>query len=308
MSANSPVVVVLYGGVGSEREVSLQSGRAVLASLEKSGLSVIGLELQGREVPAEFDPKRHLIFPVLHGEFGEDGQLQRLLEEAGFLFVGCDARSSALCIHKLDTKKAVAEIGVPCSRDKPYEVSDEWESVKSLLGKKVVGKPVSEGSSQGLFVINDHASWSNFVLHTEGKKFLLEEFIEGVDVTVGVLDGKALGVVKILPEGGVYDFERKYSQGKTQYEYPARLPDDVTNALQDFSQRTFSSLGLRDFCRVDYRVTPEGAIYFLEVNTIPGMTATSLFPKSASCLGYNFDSLCATMIAPALTRFSRTKI
>lgn len=306
--SSTPVVAILCGGPGAEREVSLQSGRAVFGALAARTSAELH-DLAGAQLPTSLSPATHIVLPVIHGTFGEDGQLQALLDEAGFQYAGCNAASSRLCIDKLETKRVVAAVGLPViggwqhGPDAPLDPA----AVGDAGRRGFIAKPRTEGSSVGLTVLGDRAALVRFLAQAPKQDWLIEERIIGYDVTVGILDGEPLGVIGIHPEGGLYDYQHKYTAaGQTRYEVPAALPEGLTAELRAASAKIFAACGCRDFARVDWMLSEEGQPFFLEVNTLPGMTATSLLPKSASVAGIDFPTLVERMVAGARHRHAHT--
>jgi len=296
-------IVVLYGGVGSEREVSLLSGEAIAQALESS-FKVERIRLDQDELPAQIDPKRSIVFPALHGEFGEDGRLQTLCEARGIEYCGSDAAASRLCIDKGVCKALADENGVPTPKSILFLGDDAplADDVIEQLGVSLVVKPADQGSSVGLH-FTEHRSALGVALSKINKgKWLIEQRIKGRELTVGVLHGAAMGVVEIISASGVYDYQAKYTAGSTQYQFPAELDPMIEARLKDYAERMFEVCGCRDFARVDFLLDGQRS-YFLEINTLPGLTATSLLPKSATCIGYNFEVLAQELVAPAMARF-----
>lgn len=296
-----PQIVVLCGAISAEREVSIRSGRAVAHALTGSQL----VELEENTLPEWLDPKLHVIFPVIHGDYGEDGRVQMELESRGIAYAGCDATASRLCIDKVATKKIMRAAGVPAIPEIAFAGSAKpaaRELVKAL-GNKLVIKPADKGSSVGLFVLDglDEVEAALEKLSDEGN-WMAERRLTGREMSIGLLGGKALGIVEIVPKAGVYDYQTKYTKGSSDYLYPAPLPSELTKRIQAAAEMLFAATGCRDFARADLFLEPNGDFYFLEINTMPGMTETSLMPKSASCLGLSFTTLVDKMIAPALTR------
>lgn len=301
-----PQIVVVGGGTSAERDVSLASSKAVYEALA-SRRDTLYLDLQEDRLPPKLNPQRHVVFPVLHGTFGEDGGFQLLLEKSGFSYVGCDAASSALCMNKRAVKEIAAKAGIPVAPSHYFTggMSFSVEAVFEQLGSsEVVVKPVAEGSSVGLEFADSPASLASIVQRTKFGSWMIEPKLCGSDVTVGVLKGEALGVVEILPKGGgPFDYLHKYTPGMTEYRYPAPFEPVLTEALRAAAVTVFEACECRDFARVDFFMTPEG-YRLLEINTIPGLTATSLLPKSASCFGYDFPALIDAMISPAIDRYN----
>ena len=305
-----PRIVVMYGGVGAEREISLISGKAVLEALKGyRGLPVIPVELKNDHLPKKINPATDIVLPVLHGQFGEDGTMQQELEDAGIIFCGSDARSSALCMDKGRTKALLEEHGIPvvpglnCSEDFKLPA----EEIVSILGSSIVAKPVGMGSSIGLQLLDGAEQIVAFLRKKDDQygEWLLEQRIFGREFSVGVLHGKAMGVVEIVvPEGRVYDYEQKYYREDTDYQCPANIDLHVADELQHYAEHAFSICGCRDYGRVDFLWDQRtDCRYCLELNTIPGMTPTSLLPKSAGAVGLDFERLLLKMMDPAIARF-----
>ncbi len=299
-----PVIAILMGGPGAEHDVSVASGRAVAEGL-KSFCRVECFTFKEAHLPVGLRPDRHLVLPLVHGTYGEDGTLQTELEARGFAFCGSDSSSSRLCIDKVLAKERARRCGVPVSEHVVFSPPDlpEAEEVIAHLGPRLVLKPAAEGSSVGLFCLEGEEALQQRLSEVEGGTWMLEKRLQGRDATVGVLDGEPLGVVEILPSGGVYDYSSKYTPGKTDYRFPAQISGKTTHSMREAALAVFQANGCRDFARVDFILSPEEGFTFLEINTLPGMTATSLLPKSAHCMGIDFPSLLRKMCAPGLRRF-----
>jgi D-alanine-D-alanine ligase len=304
--SDSPKVAVLSGGFGAERDVSLASGHALADALEQDFLVDL-IDLREAALPSELDPSNTVVFPVVHGTFGEDGTLQMLLEEKGFSYAGSDRSSSRLCMDKGRTKAKVEEVGVKGAPDLFFQDPKAVDIAKvvSGLGNDLVIKPIDQGSSVALFVINGEKDLEDALSRIEEGNWMVEKRIFGREVTVGVLQGDSMGIVEVIPDGGVYDFKRKYSAGATEYRYPAVLQLEIENELKRKAELVFEHCGCRDFARVDFIICEDGHSHFLEINTLPGLTSTSLLPKSASCSGYDFQSLAKRLVEPAVDRFTR---
>ena len=304
---NNAQIVVLYGGVGSEREVSLKSGEAIGSALAKS-FNVELMRLDDEAVPAAIRPGEQVVFPALHGSFGEDGRLQALLEAAGIEYCGSDAAASRLCMAKDETKALAASNGVTVPKALAFEAASIplADAVIAQLGADLVVKPTDQGSSVGLFFTENRSALGQVLGSIDGGRWLIEERIRGRELTVGLLEGKAMGIVEIVSASGVYDYEAKYTAGRTEYRFPAKLDAAVEQRIKAAAETIFGACGCRDFARVDFLLAAETP-YFLEVNTLPGLTATSLLPKSASCEGHDFEMLAAKLVSPALQRFAKRK-
>jgi D-alanine-D-alanine ligase len=301
-----PSITVFAGGIGPERDVSLATGAALTESLAKSFQTSM-IDLTEEALPAGLDPTETIIFPAIHGTFGEDGELQTLLEKAGFCYSGSGSESSRVCMDKHLSKEAVREAGVRVSPDLLFSdpTSVDVEQTVTELGPDLVMKPTDQGSSVALHVVHGADELKEALSSVGPGNWMIEHRVFGREVTVGILGESALGIVEVIPTGGVYDYERKYSSGSTEYRYPAVLSCEIESTLRDFALKSFNACGCRDFARVDFIVCEDGNAHFLEVNTLPGLTATSLLPKSASCAGYDFDRLTTRLVEPAFQRFSR---
>jgi D-alanine-D-alanine ligase len=298
-----PTIAVLSGGISPEREVSLVTGKAVADSLEKI-FPVERFVLDENELPRGLNPLKHIVFPAMHGTFGEDGGLQGLLEAAGFSYAGSGAHSSRLCMDKVRTKGCLAPAGVRVSRGILAQAPQiDASRVIHAVGEQIIVKPSNQGSSVGLHSVEGVTALSTLLAKLDSGEWLFEEKIVGREFSIGLLGGRALGVVEIIPMHGSYDYEHKYTPGTTEYRFPATIAPELEAELKVFSEKAFSMCGCRDFARADFMTSAAGEAYFLEINTIPGLTPTSLLPKSASCNGHDFDTLMRLMIEPAIERF-----
>ncbi len=299
-----PVVAVLAGGTSREREVSLRSGANVAAAAAML-LPTVLCQVDAEALPAGLDPKTHVVLSTLHGTFGEDGGMQRLLEAAGFAYAGCDAHASAVTMDKAATKARAAKVGVPVIDGVVFDAAGAplAAELSARLGTEVVIKPNNEGSSVGLALCSGLEEIGVALKALAPGRWIAERRIRGTELTVGLLDGRAMGVVEVAPKVGVYDYTNKYTKGNTEYFAPARIAPGAASAVQRFAEAVFAACGCRDFSRADFILTPEGEPYFLEINTLPGMTDTSLLPLSARCTGLGYQALVGEMLAPALRRF-----
>lgn len=297
-------IVVLYGGVGSEREVSLVSGEAIAQALA-TNFKVELLRLDAEALPESIDGKRSVVFPALHGAFGEDGRLQALLEAADIEYCGSDAAASRLCMAKDLTKEIARDLGIGVPQAMVFDGTDAplADAVIESLGTSLVIKPTDQGSSVGLYFTEHRSALGVTLSQIHTGQWLIEQRIRGRELTVGVLNGRAMGVVEIVSASGVYDYEAKYTPGATEYRYPAELAAEVEARIKADAEALFAACGCRDFARIDFLL--DGAeSYFLEINTLPGLTATSLLPKSASCVGLDFESLGRDLVSPAIERLN----
>lgn len=300
----TPAIAVLCGGTSAEREVSLGSGRACALALARSFPTRL-IEVRADALPPELDRTQHVVFSTLHGTFGEDGGMQRLLDAAGVAYAGCEAAASELTMDKARTKEVVAARGVRSPRGVVFaaEGKPTPEELTAALGERVVLKPNSEGSSVGLFLADDRAGLAEALATATRGIWLAEERIVGRELSVGVLGGQAMGVVEIRPKSGVYDYASKYTKGLTEYLAPAPLGEDVTRAVRQAAAAAFAACGGRDYARVDFLLNAQNEAFFLEINTLPGMKETSLLPMSARVAGMDFTALVRAMVLPAVQRF-----
>lgn len=301
---STPIIAVFSGGTSAEREVSLGSGAACAAALARSFPTRL-FQLTADALPDELDPRRHVVFSTLHGTFGEDGGMQQLLDAAGVHYGGCDARASELTMDKTRTKNAAVARGVKVAKGLFFDggVKPTVAAVEAALGLNVVVKPNAEGSSVGLSLVDNRDQLAASLNGIKGGSWLIEQRIVGRELSVGVLQGRPLGVVEIRPKSGVYDYKSKYTKGLTEYFAPAPLDDDTTSRVRSAAATAFAACGCRDYARVDFILKGGDDLYLLEINTLPGMKETSLLPMSARCEGLDFTALVREMITPALQRF-----
>lgn len=281
-------IAVLMGGVSNEREVSIKSGSAILNSLINQGYNAYPIVLDKENFSnALIENKYDLAYIALHGEFGEDGRVQAFLDILGKSYTGSDFRSSCVSMDKNITKELL----------KKYDICmpKSFDNAEDVDIYPVVVKPSTEGSSIGLYICHTKEELYESLEKLKGLKLTIEEFIAGEELTVGVLEGQGLGVLRIKPKSGLYDYESKYTSGATEYEYPAKIDDALYQEALSISEKVHLSLGLKGTSRSDF-ILKENKLYFLEVNTSPGMTSTSLLPKLATLKGYTFDSLIKKII------------
>ncbi len=297
-------IAVLCGGDSSEREVSLVSGKAVADAFIELGVPCDLFELKSNELPKALSEQVHVVLPVIHGTYGEDGMLSAELEQNGYLYGGCDQASSVICFDKLVTKALAHRVGIPVADEILLmpAVRLDYRQVADVLGETFILKPRRDGSSVGLHLVRSEDDYCAARSDLKQTEYLAEAYLEGIDLTVGMLDGKPMGVVAVRPKGGLYDYEHKYTSGMSEYEFPAKIDPVVTRQLQDWAKLIHDSSGCRDVARVDFRMGEQHQLIFLETNTLPGMTPTSLLPKSAQCEGLSFEDVITRWAEAALNR------
>ena len=302
-------VVVLYGGISAERDVSLASGRQVVAALRESGFDVDPVDV-GRDlgaVIAALSPKPDAVFNALHGRFGEDGAIQGVLDWLGIPYTHSGVRASALAMDKAAAKALFVSAGLPIARGRMVSIA-ELEAADPLPLPYVV-KPVNEGSSVGVEVVRggDNRRAEIARRWTFGPSALVEEYIPGRELTVAVLDGRALAVTEIRAVAGAfYDYESKYADGGSRHIIPADVHPDAYAGAMDVAVAAHRAMGCRGATRSDFRYDDTegepGRMVLLEINTQPGMTPTSLLPEQAAHCGMSFAQLCTWMVENAACR------
>jgi D-alanine-D-alanine ligase len=291
---------VMLGGSSAEREVSLASGVAVAEALRSRGHEVF--ELDPRETGWTLPPGTDVVFLALHGTYGEDGTVQAALDGLGALYTGCDAAASRIGFDKVLTKERCVAQRVPTARFAVVE--SETTPWLSGWNPPVVLKPVCQGSSVGLQFVERLEDWPAALAAAlrHDSRVLVEERISGRECTVGILGEETLPVVEVRPKTGIYDYKTKYSSGTTDYLCPAPFDAETTQRVQTAARGAFRAIGGRDYSRVDVMVRANGDPVVLEVNTLPGMTETSLLPKAAAAADISYAELCERMVRLALHR------
>jgi D-alanine-D-alanine ligase len=304
-----PVIAVFAGGTSAEREVSLGSGSACALALTRSFPTRL-FQIDADALPAEFDPGRHVVFSTLHGKFGEDGGMQRLLDVAEADYAGCDACASTLCMDKAATKQRVAAQGLSVVPGIVFDAArrPEAAALAAELGHDIVLKPNDEGSSVGLKIVSGPAELTAALEKISTGCWLAERRIFGRELSIGVLGGRALGIVEIRPKSGRYDYASKYTKGLTEYLCPAPLPDALTAAVRSAAEKAFAACGCRDYARIDFMLSEKNEWFLLEINTLPGMKETSLLPMSARSAGLDFTALVRELVMPAVQRFAAARV
>jgi D-alanine-D-alanine ligase len=301
-------VGVIMGGSSGERDVSLRSGAAVASALDARGHDVVRIALGesfGPEIAHTLTRSRlDVAFLALHGRHGEDGCIQGLLELARIPYTGSSVLASALAMDKLKAKELFRLHNVPTPPYYTVSGSDDLadlEATHGSFGFPVIVKPRGEGSSLGVAKatsLNELATALEAAFAFDDM-VIVERFVSGIEINVGILDGRVLGAIEIAPKNGIYDYEAKYTPGMTEYFMPARLPPTRYRGVCNLADRAVRALGCTGAARVDLLVTPGENEYVLEVNTLPGMTETSLLPKIAAAAGYDFGRLCEAILESA---------
>jgi D-alanine-D-alanine ligase len=290
-------VAVLFGGPGPEREVSLRSGAAVARALRSRGALVEEIDVKDSSfaIPNSVD----LAYNMIHGTFGEDGQIQEILERQGIPYTGEGIAGSQLAFDKILTKRKFDEHGVPTGR---WHVIAAGQTPRFEV--PFVVKSPRQGSSVGVHIVKDSGELDAALedCFRFGDAVIVEEFFSGRELTVGILGDVALPVIEIVPRNGFYDYEHKYTKGASEYFVPAPIGDEATQAVQYAALSAKRALGLKIYSRVDVILASDGRLNVLEINTIPGMTETSLLPKAAAAAGLDFPELCERIASLSMQR------
>jgi D-alanine-D-alanine ligase len=293
-------ITVMLGGPSAERDVSLRTGKSVAKALRSIGHEV--KELDPKAPGWKLPPETQVVFLALHGTYGEDGTVQKELDELGVPYTGCDAEASRIGFDKVLTKQKCIAAGVPTAKFMVFNnASASWP-----MGWQppVVLKPFRQGSSVGLQFVERVSDWSNALTEAlrHDTEVLMEEKITGRETTVGILGEKTLPLVEVKVKSGNFDYKNKYTPGATEVFCPASFDEASTKRIQAAALGAFKAIGGRDYARVDVMVRPDGEPVVLEVNTLPGMTELSLFPKAAAAAGIDYAELCQRMVELALRR------
>lgn len=309
---------VLMGGQSSERDVSLRTGAAVHRALCRRGYDAVMIDV-GPTLSRDLqDQKVSLVFLALHGPGGEDGSIQGFLETLGIPYTGSGVQASAVGMHKETTKTMLAAHGIPVPAGIVVKRGEKISSAQALRKGKlrwpVVVKPASEGSTIGVTIVKKPAQWNEALTlaHKYDRDAMIEAYIPGHEVTVSLLGRQSqaplvLPAVEIVAPGGFYDFSAKYEKGRTQYLCPAPLSAAITRQIEALALRTYEVLGCAGAARVDFRITPRGRPYVLEINTVPGMTETSLLPMAAAQAGIGYEELTERILESALAKMKGTE-
>ena len=284
---------VLYGGVSAEREVSLESGRAVVAACQSLGVDVVGVDIKDNILSQLMDEKIDSALIVLHGGVGEDGRLQTLLDFMGIRYAGSHSQASMVAMDKVLTKSIWQTRGLPTAEFLELTDSKNLKKILADLGGKAIVKPAHEGSSIGMSIVDNDSAL--ITAYEAARKYdtsvFIEKYLVGEEFTVGILGDEVLPPIKLETDRQFYDYEAKYLDDQTRYICPCGLPENELSQLKKLSLEAFKSLGCQGWGRVDVMKDEHGQFNLLEVNTVPGMTSHSLVPMAAKEAGYSFEAL-----------------
>ncbi len=298
-------VAVVMGGPSAEREVSIESGQAVMRALATLGHDAQSLDFDGRFVDALREIRPDVVFNALHGTGGEDGTIQGILEWLGIPYTGSDLTSCALAMDKHLTKKLLAAEGLPTPAWDTFDLAGgTLPLLPGSLNLPLVVKPRASGSSAGVSIVRTHEEWTKAMIGVAPRttQIVVEEFIPGREFSSGVLGEEALPLVEIIAGDEFYSYDAKYKPGGSRHLVPAPIDADLTARLQMLALSVHRMLGLRDYSRTDFIVTKEGRPYILEINALPGLTPLSLLPDEAKAAGISFEALIDRLLQAALGR------
>jgi D-alanine-D-alanine ligase len=301
-----PRITVVMGGSSAERDVSIQTGSGVMRALGDLGYDAHSVDYNGGFIDAIRELSPDVVFIALHGPGGEDGQIQGVLEFLGVPYTGSNVEASALAMDKHITKKLCAAEGLPTPAWDLFDLTGgTLPLLPGSLDLPLVIKPRFEGSSVGVAIVKTHEQWSQAIIEAarEHDEILAEEYIAGREFHCAVLGEEALPVIEVIPNrDGFYSYDAKYAPGGSTHIVPARLGVDLTARLQMLALSTHRLLGLRDYSRTDFIVSTEGRPYILEINTLPGLTPTSLLPDACNAAGISYAALVDRLVSYALAR------
>ncbi len=296
-------VAVLMGGISKERDISLRTGGAISAGLARLGYEVVSIDVKGgAELAGRLaSEKADVAVIALHGKFGEDGCVQGLLEMIRIPYTGAGVLASSVGMDKVVCKRVARGIGIPCLPEVAFDSErDDADAfaAKFAMDMPVIVKPSREGSTINMTIVKKKGDLAQ-ALKTAAdsdNRILVEKYIKGRELTVGLINGEALPVLEIAPKSGFYDYASKYTKGMTEYIVPARISDALAQRLKDYSRRIYAEIDCEGTARVDFIAPSDEEAYFLEINTIPGMTELSLVPKAAAHVGMGFDEVCERLL------------
>ena len=298
---------VLAGGPSNEREISLRSGTAVYNALLSEGLDTVFLDVKDDILRPVRESEIDVAFIALHGRYGEDGTVQKILEDADIPYTGSGVEASRLALDKIASKETFVKNNIPVPEYIVFEKGRFDISEADRLSFPLVVKPQSEGSSIGLSIVKERGLLPDAISRAfqYGERIILEKYIAGRELTVGILDDKALPVIEIVTRNNIYDYEAKYKDSATRYLVPAPIDKKTYEEAARLGSAAHNALGCNSFSRVDMMMDIHGSLFVLEVNTIPGMTERSLLPKAAQTCGLRFSSLCVKILENALRKDRR---
>jgi len=288
-------IAVLMGGISAEREISLRTGEAIAKALKDRDYDVCPIDV-GHDIAARLTSQRvRVAFIALHGRFGEDGTIQGMLEMMRIPYTGSGVLASALSMDKIISKYVFTAHGIPTPASHILRANEDAEEASEKLGFPfpVVVKPASEGSTIGVVIVQDKEGLAEAIEHARqyDHRVLVEEYIKGKEITLSVLNGQPLPIIEIAPRSGFYDYRAKYTKGETEYIIPPRLSPMAQEEAERFGLEAYNVLGCEGCARVDMMANERGKAFVLEVNSMPGMTETSLVPKAAQFAGIDFPEL-----------------
>lgn len=296
-------VLVMSGGFSSEREVSLVTGAGVAAALREAGYEVVAYDLRDfREfIDVLEKEKPDVVFNALHGNYGEDGTIQGFLDLMQIPYTHSGLSASAAGMRKDITREVAKSIGIKTA---PAQIMSyrAFKAAAEILARPFVVKPVSDGSSVGVFIVADAADLKNVVYHDDDILLLVEKYIPGRELTVMVLEDKAYTVTELRPKAGFYDYKAKYTDGMTEHLLPAPVSDETAEICKDYAVKIHRALGCNTVSRSDFRYNPEDGVVLLEINTNPGLTPLSLVPEQAKYAGISYKELCVKLVEGAKCR------
>jgi len=303
-------IAVLAGGIGTERDVSIQSGMCVAQALTEAGFNVVTADIRPDYLDILQDGSVDLFFPALHGQFGEDGRLQQILEDRSLLYAGSGPEASRLAFDKMASKNLFEEAGIATPAAIEFSPETDTRKLEEQLRNfrdKFVVKPVRQGSSVGISIVSTAEEAIDAAQKTfhEFGDCMIEEFVPGREVTVGILCEQALPIIEIRSKSSFYDYHAKYVDEQTEFLFDTIADPAVTANINQAAMDCFQKLGCRHFGRVDFILTDDGTAFALEVNTIPGFTSHSLLPKAAAKTGLAMSDLCTRIIETACPSFAR---
>lgn len=296
-------VLVMSGGFSSEREVSLVTGAGVAAALREAGYEVVAYDLRDfREFIGVLEKEKpDVVFNALHGNYGEDGTIQGFLDLMQIPYTHSGLSASAAGLRKDITREVAKSIGIKTA---PAQIMSyrAFKAAAETLARPFVVKPVSDGSSVGVFIVTDAADLKNVVYHDDDILLLAEKYIPGRELTVMVLEDKAYTVTELRPKAGFYDYKAKYTDGMTEHLLPAPVSDETAEICKDYAVKIHRALGCNTVSRSDFRYNPEDGVVLLEINTNPGLTPLSLVPEQAKYAGISYKELCVKLVEGAKCR------